>query len=92
MPSSLHAADYSAATQFLKAVEAVGATTPETVIEFLRNTTLNDIYVRNGRIRDDGTMLHDIYLLRVKRPKESEGTWDFYDLVATVPGDEAFPP
>jgi branched-chain amino acid transport system substrate-binding protein len=91
MPSSLQAADYSAALQFLKAVAAVGGTDPEAVIRHLRSTTLNDMYVRNGRIREDGTMLHDMYLLRVKSARESNGDWDFYHLVATVPGSEAFP-
>lgn len=91
MPSSLQAADYSAATQFLKAVEAVGSTDPQAVVGHLRGTSLSDPYVRNGRVREDGTMLHDIYLLRVKRPGESQRPWDFYDLVATVSGGEAFP-
>ncbi|MEX6507216.1 ABC transporter substrate-binding protein [Jiella sp. M17.18] len=91
MPSSLQAADYSAALQFMKAVEAVGGTDPEAVIRHLRAATLNDMYVRNGRIRDDGTMLHDIHLLRVKTPDASEGEWDVYEHVATVPGPEAFP-
>jgi branched-chain amino acid transport system substrate-binding protein len=91
MPSSLQAADYSAATQFLKAVAAVGGADPEAILRHLRGASLNDMYVRNGRIREDGTMLHDIYLLRVKSPAESKGDWDFYDLVATVPGREAFP-
>jgi branched-chain amino acid transport system substrate-binding protein len=90
MPSSLHAADYSAATQFLKAIEAVGGTDPEALVEHLRGASLNDLYVRNGRIRQDGTMLHDIHLLRVKAPSESRGEWDVYDLVATVPGAQAF--
>jgi branched-chain amino acid transport system substrate-binding protein len=91
MPSSLHAADYSAATQFLKAVAAVNGTDSDALVRHLRGASLNDMYVENGRIRQDGTMLHDIYLLRVKRPGESKGAWDFYDLVATVNGDEAFP-
>jgi branched-chain amino acid transport system substrate-binding protein len=82
MPSSL---------QYLKAVEAVGTTDPDAVIARLRSGTLNDMYVKNGRIRKDGTMLHDMYLLRVKRPGESQRDWDFYDLVATVSGEEAFP-
>lgn len=91
MPSSLQAADYSAATQYLRAVEAAGSTDPEAVVRHLRGATLNDMYVRNGRIRDDGTMLHDIYLLRVKAPAASSGEWDVYDHVATIGADEAFP-
>lgn len=91
MPSSLQAADYSAATQYLRAVAATGTTDAGAVIGNLRATTLNDMYVKNGRIRADGTMLHDMYLLRVKTPARSTDAWDVYDLVATVPGAEAFP-
>jgi branched-chain amino acid transport system substrate-binding protein len=91
MPSSLQAADYSAAFQYLQAVDAVGSTDPEAVIDHLRRAPLNDMYVTNGRIRDDGTMLHDIYLLRVKAPDASTSEWDVYEHVATVAGSEAFP-
>ncbi|MFD0782402.1 ABC transporter substrate-binding protein [Micromonospora azadirachtae] len=91
MPSSLHAADYSAATQYLKAVTEVGGTDPQAVTAQLRSTTLQDMYVRGGTIREDGTMLHDIHLLRVKDPATTREPWDYYDLVATVPGDDAFP-
>ncbi len=91
MPSSLQAADYSATLQYLKAVESAGSTEPDAVIARLRSTTLNDMFVKGGRIREDGTMLHDMYLLRVKAPEQSKQDWDFYDLVATVSGEEAFP-
>ena len=91
MPSSLQAADYSAVFQYLKAVAAVGSTDPTSVIRHLRSSTLNDMYVKNGSIREDGTLLHDMYLLRVKPPGASRVDWDYYDLVATVPGGEAFP-
>jgi branched-chain amino acid transport system substrate-binding protein len=91
MPSSLQAADYSAATQYLKAAAAVGNTEPRAILQHLRGATLNDMYVRNGRIRDDGTMLHDMYVLRVKTLEQSNGAWDFYNLIATVSGEDAFP-
>ena len=91
IPSSLQAADYSAATQYLRAVAATGTTDAGAVIGHLRGATLNDMYLKNGRIRSDGTMLHDMHLLRVKTPAQSTGPWDVYDLVATVPGAEAFP-
>ena len=91
MPSSLHAADYSAATQYLKAVAAVGSTEPGAIISYLRSATLNDMYVKNGRVRDDGTMLHDMYLLQVKTPEQSSGEWDVYTPVAKLSGEEAFP-
>jgi branched-chain amino acid transport system substrate-binding protein len=91
IPSSLQAADYSAATQFLNAVEATKSTDPEAVARYLHGATLDDMYVTNGRIRGDGTMLHDIYLLRVKSPQRSKGDWDVYELIAAVPGADAFP-
>jgi branched-chain amino acid transport system substrate-binding protein len=91
MPSSLQAADYSATTQYLRALAAVGDMESERVIRYLRSVSLDDLYVRNGRIREDGTMLHDMYLLRVKTPEQSTEAWDYYDLIDTVCGEEAFP-
>ncbi|MGJ7526034.1 ABC transporter substrate-binding protein [Variovorax sp. GB1P17] len=91
MPSSLQAADYSAALQYLKAVAATNSTDPVAVLTYLRKATLNDMYVKDGRIREDGTMLHDMYLLRVKQPAQSTGEWDCYDLVETIAGEAAFP-
>ena len=58
----------------------------------MRSTPINDFYAHNGRIREDGRMVHDMYLFEVKRPEDSKGEWDLYKLVATVPGDEAFQP
>jgi branched-chain amino acid transport system substrate-binding protein len=91
MPSSLHAADYSAATQYLRAVAATGSSSAEAVVRHLRSTVLDDMYVKGGGIRADGVMLHDIHLLRMKAPARSTSPWDVYDHVATVSGEEAFP-
>lgn len=91
MPSSLQAADYSAATQYLRAVAATGSSDAGPVMRHLRSTTLSDMYAKGGRIRADGTMLHDMHLLRVKSPDRSTSPWDVYDHIATVPGREAFP-
>lgn len=91
MPSSLQAADYSAALQYLKAVATTGSTEPGAVLGHLRRTGLNDAYMVNGRLRDDGVMLHDMHLLRVKPPGHSSEEWDYYDLVGTLTGNEAFP-
>ena len=91
MPSSLQAADYSAALQYLKAVDAVGSASPEGVLDYLHRAILDDMYVSGGRIRDDGTMLHDIHLLRAKTPEASQGEWDVYTLIDTVKGEYAFP-
>ncbi|WP_375459276.1 ABC transporter substrate-binding protein [uncultured Enterovirga sp.] len=92
MPSSLHAADYSAATQYLKAVEAAGTDDPDTVLAQLRSTKLDDTYVKGGRIRPDGVMVHDMHLLRIKAPAASTEPWDFYEHVDTIIGDAAWTP
>lgn len=91
MPSSLHAADYSAAYQYLSAVEVVGDE-GEAVMARLRATpVLNDVYLRNGHIRADGLLTHDMYLLQVRSPQERAAPWDYSKLVATVSGDRAWP-
>ena len=92
MPSSLQAADYSAALQYLTAVKAIGSDDAEKVLSQMRQTTINDVFVRNGRIRDNGLMTHDMYLLRVKAPGASSGPWDYYDLVQTFEGEAAWLP
>ena len=90
MPSSLQAADYSAALQYLTAVQAIGSDDADRVLAQMRQTTINDVYARNGRIRDNGLMTHDMYLLRVKSPGASTGPWDYYDLVQTFVGEAAW--
>jgi len=91
MPSSLQAADYSVALQFLRAVKAVGGAEPEAVLAWLRAATFDDMYVRGGTIREDGTMIHDAFLLQVREPDPARSEWDVYEHVATVPGAEVFP-
>ena len=59
---------------------------------YRRATPVNDFFAKNGKIRIDGRMVHDMYLFEVKKPEESKGEWDLYKLIATVPGDEAFRP
>jgi len=88
-PSSLQAADYSATTNYLKAVQAAGTTDGDKVMEKLKSTPVNDFYSK-GTIRADGRMIHDMYLFEVKSAKESTTPWDYYKLVSKVPGDQAF--
>ena len=88
-PSSLQAADYSATTNYLKAVQAAGTTDGDKVMEKLKSTASNDFYSK-GKIRADGRMIHDMYLFEVKSAKESTAPWDYYKLVSKVPGDQAF--
>ena len=89
MPSSLQAADYSATMNYLKAVQTAGTTDGEKVMSTLKSMKFNDFYTK-GSIRKDGRMIHDMYLFEVKSAKESTKPWDYYKLVATVPGDQAF--
>ncbi len=89
MPSSLHAADYSAAANYLKAVQTAGTTDADKVMATLKSMQFNDFYTK-GKIRADGRMIHDMYLFQVKGPKESTTPWDYYKTIAKVPGDQAF--
>lgn len=92
MPTMVQVAMYSAALQYLKAVEATGSDATETVMAKLKATPINDVFVKNGRIRPDGLHVHDMYLMQVKTPGESRYPWDYYKVLRTVPGEEAFSP
>ena len=92
MPSMFQAGVYSAVTHYLKAIDATGTDDAKTVIGKMKATPINDFFAKNGRIREDGRMVHDMYLMQLKSPAESKGPWDFYKLLATVPGDQAFRP
>jgi len=89
-PSMLQAADYSAATNYLNAVKAIGTDDSTKVMAKLRATKINDMFTKNGVIREDGRMVHDMYLMQVKSKAESKYPWDYYKLVATIPGDQAY--
>jgi branched-chain amino acid transport system substrate-binding protein len=90
MPSSLQAADYSAAMTYLNAVKATGTDDSDKVIEHMKKTKINDMFAKNGVIRPDGRMVHDMFLMQVKAPNESKYPWDYYKVVQTIPGDQAF--
>lgn len=89
MPSSLQAADYSAATQYLNAVKQAGTTDGDKVMATLKSMKIDDFY-NKGQIRADGRMIHDMYLFEVKSAKEATTPWDYYKTVAKVPGEQAF--
>lgn len=89
-PSMLQAGDYSATMQFLNAVKATGTDNADKVMAQLKATPINDMFAKNGVIRPDGRMVHDMYLMQVKSPKESTGAWDYYKVVATIPGEQAY--
>src|ERR1700710_2799946 len=92
MPTMIQAGLYSATMHYLKAIEAIGTDEAPKVMEQMRATPVNDFFAKNGHIRIDGRMVHDMYLFEVKKPEESKGEWDLYKLIATVPGDDAFRP
>jgi len=89
-PSSTQAADYSATMTFLKAVQAAGTDNGEKVIAQMKSSKINDMFAKNGYIRPDGRMVHDMYLMQVKKPSESKYPWDYYNIISVVPGDQAF--
>ncbi|MGV2895887.1 ABC transporter substrate-binding protein [Achromobacter sp. AGC78] len=90
MPSSLQAADYSVALQYLRAVKALGTDDADRVLAYLRENKLNDMYIKDGVVRPDGRVVHDMYLLQVKTPDESKQAWDYFKVLQTIDGNEAF--
>ncbi|MBS0508509.1 MAG: ABC transporter permease, partial [Proteobacteria bacterium] len=63
-----------------------------TVVKQLQGMKLSDMFAQNGRLREDGRMVHDMFLVQVKKPAESQYPWDYYKVLATIPGDQAFKP
>lgn len=92
VPSAIQAGVYSSVRHYLKAVVAAKSDEAKTVIAKMRELPIDDEVVRNAKLREDGRMVHDFYVFQVKKPAESKGEWDLYDLVATIPGDQAFRP
>ncbi|MGV8894446.1 MAG: ABC transporter substrate-binding protein [Burkholderiaceae bacterium] len=90
MPSSLQAGDYSTAMHYLNAVKAAGTDDADKVIAKMKETKVNDMYAKNGTIRPDGRMVHDMFLMQVKTKAESKYPWDYYKVVQTIPGEQAF--
>ncbi len=91
-PTMIQAGVYSSVLTYLKAVEAAGVDGGREVLDKMRTMPIEDMFARNARLREDGLMLHDMYLFKVKKPSESKGRWDYYDVVRTIPGEEAFRP
>jgi branched-chain amino acid transport system substrate-binding protein len=92
MPSMVNAGTYSATLHYLKSVQAAGTRDAKAVIAKMREMPVQDAFAENGVLREDGRMVHSMYLFEVKKPDESKGTWDYYKLLAEVPGDQAFRP
>jgi len=92
MPHMGDAGDYSSTLHYLKAVQAAGTDEAGAVMAKMRDLPVNDFFAKNGRIRPDGRMVHDMYVYEVKKPSESKYAWDYYKLRATIPADQAFRP
>jgi branched-chain amino acid transport system substrate-binding protein len=90
MPSSLHAADYSVATQFLAAVKATGSDDSDKVLAQLRKGKFSDVFAKNAWVRTDGRMIHDMYLMQVKKPEQSKEPWDYYNVIETIKDETAW--
>jgi branched-chain amino acid transport system substrate-binding protein len=91
MPNMVHAGMYSATLQYLKAVKAAGTKDADAVAKKLKELPVDDAFTANGRVQANGRMVSDVYLFQVKKPSESKRDWDYYKLLATVPGDAAYP-
>ncbi|WP_459617626.1 ABC transporter substrate-binding protein [Bordetella sp. 2513F-2] len=89
-PSSLQAADYSSVSFYLQGVKLSGTDDADTIMKWMKSNKVNDFYAKGGYVRQDGRMVHDMYLMQVKTPQESKGAWDYYKVVATLPGDEVY--
>jgi branched-chain amino acid transport system substrate-binding protein len=92
MPSMIQAGDYSAVTQYLTAVKTAGTDDPDAVMAQLKKQKINDMFAKNAYVRQDGRMIHDMYLMQVKSPAESKEPWDYFKLVQTIPGEQAYLP
>jgi len=92
MPSMWQAADYSAVMHYLDAIKETGTDAPLTVVAKIREKPIEDFFSRNGKLREDGLMVHDLVLVQVKKPKDSKYPWDYYKILAHIKGDDAFGP
>jgi branched-chain amino acid transport system substrate-binding protein len=92
MPTAYQAGVNSALRHYFKAVAATNSVDSETVIAQMRKTPVNDFFAQGGVVREDGRMVHDMYLMRIKKPEESKSKWDLYEYLSTVKGNDAFRP
>jgi branched-chain amino acid transport system substrate-binding protein len=92
MPTMPQASVYSAIRHYIKAIAAAGTDEARAVMAKIREIPVNDFYASNGRVREDGRLVHDMYFAQVKTPAESTRPWDYYKILGTIPGDQAFRP
>ncbi|MGE4080676.1 MAG: ABC transporter substrate-binding protein, partial [Reyranella sp.] len=91
-PSFIQAGTYGAVLHYLKAVQAAGTDEAKAVMAQMKKLPINDFMTKDGKVREDGRVIRDMYLMQVKTPEESKGPWDLAKIIATVPGEEAFRP
>jgi len=92
MPTMVQAGVYSSTMHYLKAVDAAKTDEAKAVVAKMKEMPINDFFAKNGKIREDGRMVHDMMLVQVKKPEESKGPYDYYKILRVIPGDEAFRP
>ena len=92
MPTMTQAGVYSAVLSYLKSVQAAGTDSADAVMAELKKMKINDSFAKNAYIREDGRMMHDMYLMQVKKPSESKYPWDYYNVKAVIPAEQAFQP
>lgn len=90
MPNMVHAGTYSAVLQYLKAIEKAGTDETEAVAKALHEMPVDDVFGRGGTVGPNGRMFHDMYLLEVKKPGDSKEPWDYFNVLATIPGKDAY--
>src|SRR5580693_498366 len=92
MPTMWQAGVYSSVIHYLKAVQAAGTDEPLKVAAKMRDMPVEDFFAHNGHLREDGLMVHDLMLVQVKKPEDSKYPWDYYQILAKIPGEQAFGP
>ncbi|WP_027962188.1 ABC transporter substrate-binding protein [Halomonas halodenitrificans] len=92
MPGMVHAGIYSSTTHYLNTVEEIGSDDPEAVRAAMAEKPIDDFFSRNGRIREDGRMIHDMYLVQVNAPEDATHDWDLYEVLSTIPAEQAYRP
>jgi branched-chain amino acid transport system substrate-binding protein len=90
MPTMVQAGVYSATRHYLQAIKDAGTDNADTVAKTMRATPVNDMFAKNGRIAANGRMFHDMHLVRVKKPAEAKGPWDYFEIIKTISADQAF--
>jgi branched-chain amino acid transport system substrate-binding protein len=92
MPTQAQASVYSAVRHYIAAIAAAGTDEAKAVMAKMRELPVNDFFASNGHLRQDGRLVHDMYFAQVKTPAESTKPWDYYKILGTIPGEQAFRP